>query len=293
MAIQESPVPQRTLGEIIDAGAAWLRVRHVDEPRQQCLWLAGSLLSLTRTDLLAALKNPVGDEVVDRLRKGVVRLGTGEPVQYVVGEWDFRFITLRTDARGLIPRPETEELVQLALDEPELWEIPSPAVCDVGTGTGCIAISFAVERPQCRVAAVDCEMAALSLARENAARCGVADRIRFVQGRGCANAEAGSLDAVVSNPPYIPAAVVDSLPKKIRDFEPRTALDGGADGLEIVRDVIRDSAIALRKGGWLFLEIGDDQGEAVRAAMEDAGFDPVEIFRDFAGKTRYVKGRII
>lgn len=284
---------QRTLGELVDAGVAWLRARRVDEPRQQCLWLAGALLSLSRTDLLAALGRPVPDEVVARLREGVIRLGAGEPVQYVIGEWDFRLVTLRTDARGLIPRPETEELVQLTLDEPRLWEDPAPAICDVGTGTGCIAISLAVERPLCRVTAVDCEEAALSLARENAARCGVADRIRFVHGRGCANAEAGSLDAVVSNPPYIPAAEVDALPRKILGFEPRSALDGGADGLDIVRDVIRDSAIALRKGGWLFLEIGDDQGGPVRAAMEDAGFDPVEIRRDFAGKTRYAKGRIV
>ncbi len=284
---------QRTLGELVDAGVAWLRARRVDEPRQQCLWLAGALLSLSRTDLLAALGRPVPDEVVARLREGVIRLGAGEPVQYVIGEWDFRLVTLRTDARGLIPRPETEELVQLALDEPRLWEDSAPAICDVGTGTGCIAISLAVERPQCRVTTVDCEEAALSLARENAARCGVADRIRFVHGRGCANAEAGSLDAVVSNPPYIPAAKVDALPRKILGFEPRSALDGGADGLDIVRDVIRDSAIALRKGGWLFLEIGDDQGGPVRAAMEDAGFDPVEIRRDFAGKTRYAKGRIV
>ena len=230
---------------------------------------------------------------VDAMRAGLRRLGGGEPVQYVIGEWDFRCLTLKTDARALIPRPETEQLVQLALDEREVWEHPDPRLCDVGTGTGCIAISFAVERPACRVTAVDVDGDALALARENAERCGVGGRIDFRLGRNCAGAAAASLDAVVSNPPYIASRVVDGLPPLIRDHEPRLALDGGPDGLDIVREVVNDAAIALRPGGWCFLEIGDEQGEAVRGILEDAGFTSVAILADFAGLTRFAKGRIV
>ena len=166
-------------------------------------------------------------------------------------------------------------------------------VLDVGTGTGCIALSFAVERPQCRCTAVDVDEAALSLARENAVRCGVADRVEFRLGRNCDGAAEASLDAVVSNPPYIASRVVDGLPPLIRDHEPRRALDGGADGLDIVREVVNDAAIALRPGGWCFLEIGDEQGEAVRGILEDAGFSRIAVLSDFAGLTRFAKGRIV
>lgn len=281
------------VGELISAGAAWLEARHVEDARLQCEWLAAALLSLSRTELELALRQAASPEFVARLRDGIVRLGGGEPVQYVIGEWDFRCLTLRTDARALIPRPETEQLVQLVIDTPDIWRKDAPLLYDVGTGTGCIALSLAFEKPSCRVVAVDVEEAALSIARENAAKCGLGERIRFVHGRNCAGAATASVDAIVSNPPYIASKVVDSLPSLIRDFEPRSALDGGADGLDIVRNVVHDAAIALVPGGWCFLEIGDEQGEAVRGILEDAGFSDISILADFAGLTRFAKGRIV
>ena len=283
----------RLIGDFLAAGATWLKARHVEEPRLLCEWLAADLLSLSRSDLQLILKQRAEPAFIDRLREGVVRLGKGEPVQYVIGEWDFRCVTLKTDHRALIPRPETEELVQLVLDTPGIWSGSGPVLYDIGTGTGCIAISFAVERPSCHVTAVDIEESALSLARENAERCGVADRIRFIHGNSCAGAATASVDVIVSNPPYIGTRVVDGLPRLIRDFEPRTALDGGPDGLDIIRDLVHDAAIALRPGGWCFLEIGDDQGDSVHAILEDDGFSSIRILPDFAGKTRYAIGRIV
>ena len=279
----------RSLGELLAAGAAWLSRRGVDDARLQCEWLAADILHCRRTALpLDAVPAP---DTVAALRAGVVRLANGEPLQYVLGNWDFRALTLATDHRALIPRPETEGLVALVLDEPRLWDA-EPLICDVGTGTGAIALSLAHERPQCRIVATDCEGAALSLARENAERLGLAGRVNFVLGRNCAEAEPGSLDAVVSNPPYIASATVDALPRHIRDFEPRTALDGGADGLDIIRSLVHDAAIALKRGGFIFLEIGDDQGETVLALLEGAGFSEAAILKDLAGLTRYAKGRI-
>lgn len=284
----------RPVGELLAAGAAWLGARRVEEPRLLCEWLAAGLLSVTRHGLRGLMGRPAGPAFAARLRDGVVRLGDGEPVQYVLGEWDFRGVTLKTDRRALIPRPETEGLVQLVLDAPGVWSRGArPSVRDVGTGSGCIAISLAVERPSCRVTAIDVEEEALSLARENAGRCGVAGRIDFVLGDCCAGAPAASVDVVVSNPPYIGTGAIGGLPRMIRDFEPRRALDGGRDGLRVVRDLVHDAAIALRPGGWCFLEIGDDQGDPVRALLEDDGFSDVRITPDLAGKTRYASGRIV
>ncbi len=281
------------IGDILSAGAAWLESRKVEDARLQCEWLAAALLSSSRTELELAAGREAPDEFVEGMRDGVKRLARGEPVQYVVGEWDFRCLTLKTDSRALIPRPETEQLVQLALDEREVWERAAPRLYDIGTGTGCIAISLATERPQCACVAVDVDDGALSLARENAERCGVADRIEFRLGRNCDGAAEASLDAVVSNPPYIASRVVDGLPPLIRDHEPRLALDGGPDGLDVVREVVNDAAIALRPGGWCFLEIGDEQGEAVRGILEDAGFSAIAVLADYAGLTRFAKGRIV
>ena len=279
-----------TLGDILDAGGKWLAARGVDEPRLSCEWLASALLGRRRTALpLGEIPPPT---VVDRLRAGIRRLGAGEPVQYVTGEWDFRLLTLRTDSRALIPRPETEQLVELALADKTLWAKPSPLIYDVGTGTGAIALSLAYERPACRVVAVDCEEPALALARENAARCGLTGRVAFVGGRNCAGAAPASVDAIVSNPPYIASRVVDALPAKIRDHEPRTALDGGPDGLDVIRSLVHDAAIALVRGGSLFLEIGDEQGADVQALLEDAGFSGAHVFADFAGKPRFAVGRM-
>ncbi|MBR3087195.1 MAG: peptide chain release factor N(5)-glutamine methyltransferase [Kiritimatiellae bacterium] len=280
----------RTLGDLIDSGAAWLGRRGVGDGRLLCEWLAAAALGRRRTDLPLAEAPP--PDVVERLRGGLRRLGAGEPVQYVVGDWDFRMLTLKTDRRALIPRPETEGLVSLVLDEPGVWASGAPRICDIGTGTGAIALSLAYERPQCRVTAVDSQEAALSLARENAGRLGLSGRVEFILGENCAGAAPGSFDAIVSNPPYIESAAVDALPPLIRDHEPRSALDGGPDGLDTLRGVIHDSAIALRRGGFLFLEIGDGQGAAVRSLMEDAGFSEVAILKDLAGLIRYARGRI-
>lgn len=284
--------PPRALGELIDAGEAWLARRGVCDPRLQCEWLAASLFGCARTAL--PLDRPPPGEIIAAMRAGIARLGSGEPVQYVVGDWDFRMLTLKTDSRALIPRPETEELVGLVLDEPRLWSArPGPVVCDVGTGTGAIALSLAFERPECSVVATDCDDAALSLARENCERLRLGGRVEFRHGRNCAGAAPASFDAIVSNPPYIPSAAVDALPPLIRDHEPRMALDGGADGLDIVRSLVPDAAMALKKGGFIFLEIGEDQGAAVLRAMEDGGFSETVILKDLNGFDRFAKGRIV
>ncbi|MDD5704658.1 MAG: peptide chain release factor N(5)-glutamine methyltransferase [Kiritimatiellae bacterium] len=289
----DKPIPAeaRRLESLLSAGAAWLSARGVDDARLACELLAARLLDIPRLELTLDRDRVLPPRLVAALRRGVMRLGAGEPLQYVLGEWDFRGHTLKVDRRALVPRPETEQLVQWALDTDSLWQTPAPYICDTGTGSGCIVISLAIERPRGRYLAVERDPDALSLARENAALCGVSERISFRLGEGCGHTAPGSLDAVVSNPPYIRSAALASLSRQIREHEPRQALDGGEDGLLVLRDVIHDSAMALRAGGWCLLEIGDDQGDEVRALLEMAGFTEVTIRRDLAGKVRFAGGR--
>lgn len=279
-----------TLGTLIQTGTQWLEARGIADARIQVEWLVAAVLSCRRTEF--DLNSRISQESLTRLRNGLSRLASHEPLQYVIGEWDFRCLTLTADRRALIPRPETEQLVELLFQEKSLWQKDSPVIYDVGTGTGAIALSVAFERPQSSVTAIDCEEPALSLAHENASRVGIRN-VHFVLGRNCAGAKPASVDAIISNPPYIASAVVDALPPMIRNFEPRSALDGGPDGLDVLRSLILDSAIALRVGGFIFLEIGDDQGNAVAQLLDDAGFSEVHIFSDLAGKTRFAKGRIL
>lgn len=280
-----------TVGAILEKGTAWLAAKGVEDAAVQAGWLASAYLNVGRAALASRLADEAGDEFTGRMRSAMVRLANGEPVQYVLGEWDFRFLTLKTDRRALIPRPETEQLVSLVLEEPDLRAVPEPVVCDVGTGTGCIAISIAREMPSARCVAIDIDEGALSLARENAALCGAS--VEFRHGRNLEGFGVASIDAVVSNPPYIDAASMVTLPAHIRNHEPRVALYGGEDGLDVIRALVNDAAIALRRGGWCFLEIGDGQGERVRAILEDAGFSSVTILKDFAGLDRYAKARIV
>lgn len=287
-----TPSGSRSLGVLLKAGADWLRARGVEEPERLFELLAASVLGVPRMRIALERDRIPDKRQLEELRRGIVRLGRHEPVQYVLGGWDFRGLTLRVDRRALIPRPETEQLVQLVLDQTEIWRAPAPAICDVGTGSGCIAISLATEAPQGCYSAVDRDAMALALARENAVLHGVAERIRFILGESCAGAPAASLDAVVSNPPYIATATCEALPRNIREFEPLAALDGGEDGLTIVRDIINDAALRLKPQGWCFLEIGDGQGAAVRRMLEQAGFAAMGILCDLSGRVRFARARM-
>jgi len=280
----------RTIGEYLVAGTRYL-VRHgVSNPRVVCELLASRLFKCPRLDLFLHEHEVPPSALVDAWRRGLARVASGEPVQYVLGEWDFRNLTLTVDRRALIPRPETEQLVDLVLGTVELWAEASPLVLDVGTGSGCIALSLAQERPTGRYIGLDASPDALTLARENALRCGFSE-VTFRLADGCGEFSAGSVDAIVANLPYITTDDIAGLDAGIREYEPLQALDGGKDGLDIIRHVCRDSIMILRARGWLFLEIGDNQGAAVRDILDSTGLVDIEILPDLAGKTRFAKAR--
>ncbi|MGI6494588.1 MAG: peptide chain release factor N(5)-glutamine methyltransferase [Kiritimatiellia bacterium] len=279
------------LGDVVAAAVGYLARRGIEDARVASEWLVAERCSIPRLELPLHRAQVLSDALLDRLRDDVLRLGRGEPLQYLLGSASFRGHVFRCDPRALIPRPETEELVQLCLDEPSLRELAAPRFADIGTGTGCIAASLVLECPDAHCVAVDCSADALDLARKNAAALGVSGRIEFRIGIGAAGLPAGSCDAIVSNPPYIPSGAIPGLPRNVRDHEPRLALDGGADGLDVARDIARDAVIALRKGGWLFFELGEDQPRPMLDILEDLGFDARSAHRDLSGVERFVKAR--
>ncbi|MBM4143797.1 MAG: peptide chain release factor N(5)-glutamine methyltransferase [Lentisphaerae bacterium] len=279
----------KNLGAILDAGAAFLERKSVDAPRLAVEMLASRLLGCKRLELPQHYARVPDEKRLAALRRGVRRVGSGEPVQYVIGGAGFMGHEFRVDPRALIPRPETECLVQAVLDCAPLWQ-GRPAVVDVGTGSGCIVISLALARPEGLYIGLDSSADAVALATENARALGVAERVALAQGEMCEIVDAGSLDAIVSNPPYIPSGEIERLPVCIRDHEPRQALDGGPDGLRVLSAVIQDAALALKPGGRVFLEIGETQGEAVKAALAAEGFARVEVRPDLAGRDRVAMG---
>lgn len=280
----------KTLRELIALGDAFLAKQGVPDARVACELLAARLFKCGRLELYRHLDAVPEARRVDALRRGVQRVAKGEPVQYVLGQWDFRSLTLKVDRRALIPRPETEQLVELVLKSAQVRQVTKPLVVDVGTGTGCIILSLARELADGVFVGLDVSAEALALAKENAALTGLDGRVLFAESDGCGEFDPASVDVLVSNPPYIPSQVVDGLAPHIRDHEPRLALDGGPDGLDVYRALLLDAVMVLKPGGGVFFEIGDEQGPALRDMLEEYGFTEVAVVKDYAGRDRFATG---
>jgi len=242
----------------------------VETPRVDAEWLVAHLLGTTRSGLAARLEDEVDD-----LEPLLVRREAREPLAYVLGEWGFRRLTLKTDARALVPRPETETLVERALALAE--EVDRPRILDVGVGSGAIALALRDERPDAEVTGVDVSPDALALARENAERLGLGVELR--QGDGAAVAAEG-WDVVVANPPYVES--LDDLQPELR-WEPEVALVGGGEHERLAR---------AARARWIVFEAGDTKTGEVAAMLERLGCADVAITADLTGRDRVVEGRL-
>ena len=278
-------------GEVIAKSSDFLRGKKVPDARVASELLAARLLHLGRGMLAGEMTKVVPEKYLEAMRRGMARLVKGEPIQYVLGEWDFRTLTLKCDRRALIPRPETEELVTRVLGylNAETQRRRGGLIVDVGTGTGAIVLSLAKEfRGEAAFLGTDVSEDAIALAKENAVRCGLADRVKFAVADGLDDFdEPQCVDVIVSNPPYIETAVCETLDPRVKDFEPRLALDGGTSGLDFYERYLSDAVNLLKPGGAVFFEIGENQGEAVRQLMFDCGFNDIRIEKDYAGHDRY------
>lgn len=251
--------------EVIQRSADFLAKKGVASPRLQVELLLAHALSMPRMQLYLSFERSLTAVELDAIRALVQRRGQREPLQYIVGWTSFCGLKIDLDRRVLIPRPETELMAERA------WKFlqgrPAPATAlDLGTGSGCLAIALAKNAPLAEVHATDVSPQALEVARRNAESNAVADRIRWRQGDFLAAAPAKArFDLIVSNPPYIPSARIETLEPEVRAHEPRAALDGGADGLDFYRRLAAEASSFLRPGGRLMVELDDDGAEATRA----------------------------
>ncbi len=285
-----------TIRRVLTWATADLRERGSPSPRLDAELLLAEVLKVTRVSLITEGEKPLAKHELAAYKSLHVRRRASEPVAYLVGRREFYGRSFAVDARVLVPRPETEALVEVALARTAHLDLAA-RVLDLCTGSGCVAITLAKERPTTRVVASDVSDAALAVARRNAYRLG-AHALAFVRSDLFASFaerddadEPRRFDLITANPPYIASGELPSLQADVRDFEPHLALDGGADGLDLVRAIARRAPAFLAPGGVLALEVGDDQPEATARILEEAGFGEVEVARDFARRERVVSGR--
>ena len=293
------PAPQTwTIEAVVKWATDDFRARGIDNPRLDAEILLSHALGTNRMQLILDGKRPLAPDELARFRELVKRRRAREPVAYLLGQREFYGRPFRVDSRVLIPRPDTETLVDVALLRTRACSMSMRAL-DLCTGSGCVAITLARERPTSHVVGTDKSEGALALARENALRLG-AYNVSFRQGDlydalPAAQEQAKApprFDLVTANPPYIPSGEIATLMPDVREFEPRLALDGGDDGLAVARRVVADAPRVLVPGGVLAMEIEAEPSiaAAVRDLFARAGFVDVEIARDYGRRERVVSG---
>lgn len=312
-----------TIKAALDWTVGYLERKGDENPRVSAQWLLAEATGLRRIELYTHFEQPLSVQERAVLRDFVTRRGLGEPLQYITGEVGFRHISVKVRKGVLIPRPETEVLVSEALsllpaaprpraaedeeavaENPEIAEVndatlpaeepPLFLVADLCTGSGCIACSIAYEHSQTRVVATDISSVAVELARENVDALGLGERIEVLEcdlGAGLSAELQGNLDLVVSNPPYVPRAVLLEIPREVADYEPSLALDGGDDGLDIFRNLLQYCLVALKPGGAFAFELHETCLEQASALASEAGFESVRAVDDLTGRPRVLVAR--
>lgn len=296
-----------TVLEAIQKCTEFLGKKKVESPRLQTELLLAHLLKLPRMKLYLNFDRGLSAAETDALRELVKRRGQREPLQHIVGSTSFCGLEISVSRHALIPRPETELLAelgwqwlgqraQIAKTQPPTSNT-GPTALDFGTGTGCIAIALAIKCPGANITAVEVSAEALALAKTNATKNKVCDQIEFLQGDGleslggAGGSRAGgprSFDLIISNPPYIPSAEIATLEPEVRDFDPRAALDGGADGLDFYRTLAAQAKRLLQPDGKMLLEFGDGQADAIKKILEDEKWIVEAVKEDYSQRARYL-----
>ena len=274
----------KTVLEVITATTAFFQKSGVESPRLNIEHLLAHVLKKKRMELYIAFDRTLTEVELAPLRDLVRRRAQREPLQHLLGTVEFLGLTLKCDARALIPRPETEHLCEMLTAADCAWK--NGRIADVGTGSGCIALALAHALPDAQVTGLDASDDALALARENAAQTNLTARVTFTKSDLLSAADA-PLDLIVANLPYIPAGELAALQPEVQR-DPRTALDGGADGLDFIRRLLPQAAEKLRSGGTLALELGLDQPAVLATELPAYGFRDARILKDLQGRERFI-----
>ncbi|MDR3458349.1 MAG: peptide chain release factor N(5)-glutamine methyltransferase [Verrucomicrobiae bacterium] len=300
-----------TVLEAISKSADFLGKKGVESPRLNAELLLAHLLKLPRMKLYLNFERALTAGETDGLRELVKRRGMREPLQHITGSTSFCGCEIAVSRSALVPRPETELLAELGwqflterraparleasgLPQRAELELGAPTAVDFGTGTGCIAIALAVKCPGAQITALEVSAEALALARQNAELNKVAGRIEFLAGDGFATLAAKTgLDLIISNPPYIASAEIETLEPEVRDFDPRAALDGGADGLDFYRRLAAAEAACLKPDGKIMVEFGDGQAAAIKKIFEGEKWIVERVQEDYSHRSRILVARLV
>jgi len=276
-----------TVLEAIQKSADFLGKKSVESPRLQTELLLAHLLKLPRMKLYLNFDRVLTPAETGALRELVKRRGQREPLQHITGSTSFCGYEIAVSRHALVPRPETELLAELGWQFLSTLNSQPSTALDFGTGTGCIAIALAAKCPTAKITALDISPDALALAKQNAGQNKVQERIEFVRGDGFGALPAGTqFDLIISNPPYIPSAEIATLQPEVRDFDPRGALDGGADGLDFYRMLAAQAKAFLKPDGKIMLEFGDGQADALKTIFENEKWIVESVKEDYSQRAR-------
>jgi len=284
-----------TVLEVIQRSTEFLTKKEVESPRLQAELLLAHLLKMPRMQLYLNFERELASAELDTIRELVKRRGQREPLQHIVGSTTFCEWEIAVNRHVLTPRPETELLAEqgwLFLQQLATQPPGSPSALDFGTGSGCLAIALALKCPTATITALDISPEAIELARQNAVRLGAGERVQFLQGDGFQALPADArFDLLISNPPYIPTAEIDTLQPEVRDYDPRRALDGGPDGLDFYRRLAAEAGSRLKNEGKIMLEFGDGQGDRIRDLFVQQNWIVERILADYTHRPRILIAR--
>ena len=280
-----------TVLDVVQRSADFLEKKGVESSRLNAEWLIAHAIGLDRMALYMQFDRPLSEEELSSMRKSVARRGQREPLQYIIGQAQFHDLLLKTDSRALIPRPETEQLVEKVMESQSGID-KEFSILDLGTGSGAIAISLAVHFPRAAITATDKDGDTLELAKENALLCGMQNRIEFVRSDWFSDLDKKlDFDVIASNPPYLTAQELDEAEIEVKEHEPRSALMAGDDGLSDLRQIIEGAIHYLVPEGDLWLETGIDQRGRLLMLCEEFGYSQYEGLDDWSGRNRFIHAK--
>ena len=281
-----------TVRRVLDWTIGYLKEQGSESPRLEAEVLLAHSCGWPRIQLYTHFEDILSPEVRSRMRELVKRRGAHEPVAYLVGYREFFSLRFEVGPGVFIPRPETETLVLESLEILKTSTEANPTVLDLCCGSGAIGVSIAVNAPSTRVTSIDKNDAPIDFTTRNAARHGVADRLTVLQGDLFSPLPAdATFNVIACNPPYVTTSEIERLAADVKSYEPHAALDGGPDGLDVLRKIAANAPGRLKPGGWILFELSPEQGDAAQAILRDAGLESVAAVKDLAGAVRVVKGR--